>query len=102
MDQPTIELVTSADIVKATGLTYRQLDYLVSWDVIPVAKGGNGSGNTRWIDPAYLPALTTIRKIGKAMAANGGVSVGMMKQIIAEYDNGCVTLADGITVCWEV
>jgi hypothetical protein len=103
MDQSTVTLISTGNLSESTGLSMRQLDYLITAGVIAVAKGGQGSGSHRQIDADYIPALVTIRQVSNALAeSRGGITTDIMRRIVLEHDQGCIELTDGISVCWEL
>ncbi len=96
-------LITTRQLVIASGATYRQLDYWTRQKVIPCyTEPTPGSGHIRHFedDGTLVKKIALLSMISKAFYGNPTGDI--LKRIFDNYDLGFVMLTDDISINWEV
>ena len=99
----TVGHLSSTEVTRITGITYRQLDYWVRNGVIPpdwVDDPSAGSGRARRWHPEAIPALQVAGRISRALPRGTNLSSGDMKRVLANWNRGYITFDDGIALSW--
>lgn len=93
-------LITTRQLSKESGATYRQLDYWTRSDIISCeGKNCPGTGATRYYKDDLVKVVRLLATISKAFQGNPpGV---IMKQIVENYDVGFILLSEHVTINWE-
>lgn len=87
-----MELLSSQDLVRLTGLSYRQIDFWIQGNVFcPVGESRPGSGRRRQFDPAIVPKLVLLRKISKTFGREHFDRM-WLKRIYDNYEAGNIEL----------
>ena len=101
--QTVRETLTTPEVARATGITYRQLDYWLRNKVIPhnwVDNAHEGSGSHRRWSPEAIAPLRVAGRISRALPTGTNLSSADMKKVLAHWDTGRLEFGDGITLTW--
>ncbi len=98
-------VVSSAEVCRRTGATYRQLDYWMSHGIIP-GPPGPGSGYRRTIPADLVEPIRAAVAVQNAVTKRGRGATGLHSSILAEIirnpDGGRIELGDGVAITWTV
>lgn len=94
--------LSTPELTRLTGATYRQIDYWCSNALID-CEGGNGSGNKRAFDPGVVPVVSLLVRVSKTLPRESGarVSLALLEEVRDAFDAGCAELGHGIRLCWD-
>lgn len=93
-------MLTTKELAKMTGATYRQIDYWCRVGLIkPIGKSNPGSGRRRLFDD------DTVRKINLLVAVShafgGTTRLPQLEKIVSAEAAGKVYLGEGLTLSWD-
>jgi DNA-binding transcriptional MerR regulator len=101
-------MLTTTELSKKTGLTYRQVDYYTREGVISPINLVSGSGNRRYYDRGLIEKLTMVKSISDAFQEKhfrgGGTHLPLriVKDILDRWGDGELEIAPGIKIDWSV
>lgn len=95
--------LTTPEVARATGLSYRQLDYwvrhkVIPWEWVDNAVGGSGS-HRRWHPDAVEP-LQVVGRIANVMPRGMNLSASVVNRILRNHTAGGIHLGDNIHLTW--
>lgn len=94
-----VEHISSMELCKRTGASYRQIDYWCRGDVFKPSNGHNspGSGNPREFDASIVPAVKLLVRVSQRF--HSLIRLETLKIIFDNYENGKVDFED-LTLIW--
>ena len=95
--------LSSTDVCRLAGITYRQLDHWCRSGVVTpahVTNDGGGSGRHRRFAPDSIRPLATLGRVSRATGA-GGFACDHLARIYAHHDDGLVELTEGVWIMWD-
>jgi len=95
--------LSSTEMTRLTGLTYRQLDYWIRNGVIPahwVDNPHGGSGHHRHWNPDAVRPLQVAGRITRALPRGTNLSSADMKRVLRNWTDGHLDFGDGIHLTW--
>jgi DNA-binding transcriptional MerR regulator len=91
--------LSSRELIQATGLSTRQLDYWTTNGVIATVGSTNpGSGYYRRFDESIVPKVILLVKIANILDRN--CSLELLKRVYERYDDGRAEIADNVFITW--
>lgn len=98
MTNEKIEHISSMELCRRTGATYRQIDYWCSGDVIScVGHNKPGSGNPREFNAEIVPAVKLLVRVSQNF--HSLIRLETLKIIFDNYEAGVADF-DGLTLIW--
>lgn len=95
-------MIGAYELCKATGATYRQVDYWCAMGVIPtIGKVSPGSGIDRKFDEEIIEKVALLAKVSKIFPGRP-VGKDILRQIFENYEEGEIILGEGIVLRWEI
>lgn len=92
------DTISSKELCKLTGATYRQIDYWCSRGYIHPAHGGTpGSGNKRRFSKAHIDRVKLVVKISKAFSRENSP----LGYILEHYEDGEFDMGEGVYLTWD-
>jgi hypothetical protein len=95
--------LSAPEACERAGITYRQLDWWIRNDAIPVTDDMDapGSGHYRRVPDWYVPRLRLLGEVQRALGngGNGGVHARHLRKMFDHYYIGSYT-AGPITITW--
>ncbi len=93
-------LITTKELIRNTGASYRQIDYWCSLDILsPVGKRNPGSGHQREFDTEIIDRVILLVKA--SIVFDHGLRGNALKNIYDAYNEGYVDLGYGFILRWE-
>lgn len=91
--------ITTNELAKRTGASFRQLDYWSREGIIEPSVAGQGSGSVRLFDESIVGKVTLLARLSNTTRRSGSIPL----RLVAEnYENGYLELAEGITLEWDL
>lgn len=98
------ELLSTAQMLDATGITFRILDYWIRCGVFEPAVEATGSGSRRQFFPESVAMVRTLGRIQEGLSRSGtGVSTVLLSEVYDAMERGdnSLDLGDGVRLSWE-
>lgn len=95
-----METIGVKELMKGTGLTYRQIDYWCRKGVIdPINSETVSIGFAREFDANIVERVRTLSTI--STACKNRLSLEILREIYDNFDNGHIYLAPGVVLKWR-
>lgn len=92
-------ILTTYELAKATGATYRQIHYWAYEGYIDCLNPRSGSGIPMEFSDEIIPAVKVAVRVSKAFSRT--IPQGLIKRVFDNFDVGFIVLGEGVTLEWE-
>lgn len=97
-------LLSATDVCEQSAISYRQLDWWIRHDAIPVTDdmANPGSGNHRRIPAWYIPRLRLLGEVQRSLGSGGagGINAQHLRNIFENYHVGSIQIGP-VTIAWD-
>jgi hypothetical protein len=93
--------LSSTEIVRLTGITYRKLEYWYSSGVFGPTKHC-GSGQRRLWHESVIKKIRILVDVSNEMGQFNNTSVRLLTRIFENYDHGWIQFSEHTSLEWEV
>ena len=93
--------MSSTEVVRLTGVSYRKLNYWYEANVFGKAKTC-GSGQRRMWHKSLIPKITLLADLSNEFGQYSSMSVTLFKKIIDNWDAGSIQFSKYARLEWEI
>lgn len=93
--------ISSTELCERTGATYRQIDHWCNHGIFPAIEETHpGSGYNRRFAADIVDRVSLLVKF--STFSRGGIKMSEMKKIYDKYEDGCISIGQGVIITWRV